>query len=319
MTTDHYGPLQGGGTYLIDETSPAMSVAVFEGHVRTGRDGLYMTGEPPELARHRLSMPDKVEFAWVTDVTTRGALKPAMIDQINARRERFLDKHQRTILLLDIFTPLVSANDFSNVFKFFSYIRDDTHHRDSITIISLDRRALDEAQYRKMSRLARLIFSDENPPDSFLPALKMVEGQTYVLKSGGKRAYRIAAEAARCDRQLMCVVRTFPDSLREQAFMPAWTEFRWLSRASHPDVMRPDRPAELFERLTNFMSKDRAVLLLDGVDLLIAEVGFNELYRMVSHLKDLARLHKGNLLIQVPPSSLTPGEFQKISAEAEII
>ena len=140
-----------------------------------------------------------------------------------------------------------------------------------------------------------------------------------MLRSGGKRAYRIAAEAARCDRQLMCVVRTFPDSLREQAFMPAWTEFRWLSRASHPDVMRPDRPAELFERLTNFMSKDRAVLLLDGVDLLIAEVGFNELYRMVSHLKDLARLHKGNLLIQVPPSSLTPGEFQKISAEAEIV
>ncbi|MBM4248448.1 MAG: DUF835 domain-containing protein [Euryarchaeota archaeon] len=319
MTTDHYGPLQGGGTYLVDETSPGMSVAVFEGHVRTGRAGLYITGEPPELARHRLAVADKVDITWVTDVSVPGALKPAMIDQINARRERFLEKHQKTILLLDIFTHLVSANDFANVFKFYSYIRDDTHHRDSITIISLDRRALEEGQYRKMSRLARLIFSDENPPDSFLPALKMVEGHTYVLKSGGKRAYRIAAEAARCDRQLMCVVRTFPDSLREQALMPAWTEFHWLSRASHPDVVRPDRPAELFERLTQFLSKDRAILLLDGIDLLIAEVGFNELYRAVTHLKDLARVRKGNLLIQVPPSSLTPGEFQKIAAEAEII
>ena len=319
LTTDHYGPLQAGGTYIIDETSPGMSVAVFEGHVKTGRAGLYMTSEPPELARHRLSLPDKVEYAWVTDVSAPEALKPAMIDQINARRERFLEKHPRTIMLLDIFTSLASANDFSNVFKFFSYIRDDTHHRDSITIITLDKRSLEESQYRKMSRLARIVFTDENPPDSFMPALKMEEGHTYVLRSGGKRAYRIAAEAARADRQLMCVVRTFPDSLREQSLMPAWTEFRWLSRASHPDVMRPDRPAELFDRLSEFMCKGRSVLLLDGIDLLIAEIGFNELYRMVTQLKDLARLNKGNLLILVPPSSLTAGEFQKLASEAEVI
>jgi hypothetical protein len=296
-----------------------MSIAVFQGSMEAGRAGLYITGEPPELARHRLSMPEKVDFAWVTDVSAPNALKPAMIDQINARRERFLEKNHRTIMLLDIFTSLVSANDFSNVFKFYSYIRDDTHHRDSISIISLDRRSLDESQFRKMSRLARVVFNDENPPDSFLPSMNIVEGTTYVLKSRGKRAYRIAAEAARHDRQLMCVVRTFPDSLREQAFMPAWTEFRWLSRASHPDVMRPDRPDELFSRLSQFMSKDRAVLLLDGIDLIIAEIGFNELFRMVSHLKDLARLHNGNLLIPVPSSSLTPNEFRKLASEAEII
>jgi hypothetical protein len=316
---DRSGPLQPGGTYIIDETSPGMSVAVFEGHVRAGRAGLYITGEPPDIARKRLSLPERVEFAWVTDVSMPGALKPAMIDQINARRERFLEKHPRTILLLDMFTALESANDISNVLKFFNYIRDDTHHRDSITVISLDRRALDEPRFRKMGRLARVVFSEENPPDEFLPGLKLAEGQTYVLKSGSKRAYRIAAEAARCDRQLMCVVRTFPDSLREQAFMPAWTEFRWLSRASHPDVMRPDRPAELFDRLSQFLSKDRAVLVLDGIDLLIAEMGFNELFRMVAQLKDLARLHKGNLLIPVPPSSLTPGEFRKLASEAEVI
>jgi archaellum biogenesis ATPase FlaH len=319
LTSDHFGPLQSGGTYIVDETSPGMSVAVFEGHVQTGRAGLYITGEPPDLARHRLSLPDKVEYAWVTDVSAPNALKPAMIDQINARRERFLEKHPRTILLLDIFTPLVSANDFGNVFKFFSYIRDDTHHRDSITVITLDKRSLEDAQYRKMIRLARVLFSEENPPDSFLPAQKLVEGHTYVMKSGGKRAYRIAAEAARADRQLMCVVRTFPDSLREQSLMPAWTEFRWLSKASHPDVMRPDRPAELFQRLSEFMCKDRTVLLLDGIDLLVAEVGFNELYRMVTQLKDLARLNKGNLIVLVPPSSLTPGEFRKLAAECELI
>jgi archaellum biogenesis ATPase FlaH len=222
-------------------------------------------------------------------------------------------------MLLDIFTSLVSANDFSNVFKFFSYIRDDTHHRDSITVITLDRRSLEEAQYRKMNRLARVVFSEENPPDSFLPGLKLVEGQTYVLKSGGKRAYRIAAEAARHDRQLMCVVRTFPDSLREQSLMPAWTEFRWLSKASHPDVMRPDRPAELFNRLSEFMCKGRTVLLIDGIDILIAEIGFTELYRMINHLKDLARLNKGNMLVLVPPSSLTPNEFRKLSSECELI
>ena len=319
LTSDHFGPLQSGGTYIIDESTPGMSVYVFEGLVRTGRAGLYITGEPTELARRRLGLPDKVEYAWVTDVSAPGALKPAMIDQINARRERFLEKHERNILLLDILTPLISANEFSNVFKFFSYMRDDTHHRDSITVISLDSRSLDESQFRKVSRLAREVFSDENPPDIFMPGLTMEEGHTYILKSGGKRGYRIAAEAAREDRPLICLVRTFPDSLREQSFMPPWTEFHWLSKAPHPGVLRPDRPSELFKRLSDFMCMGRAVVLVDGIDILIAEIGFNQLYRMVTQLKDLARLNRGNLLILVPPSSLTPNEFRKLSHEAEIV
>ena len=319
LTTEHYGPLQTGGTYMIDEASPGMSVAVFEGLVRHGRAGLYITGEPTELASRRLSLPDKVDFAWVTDVSAPGALKPAMIDQINARRERFLEKNQRTILLVDILTPLLSANDFSNVYKFYSYIRDDTHHRDSITVVSLDSRSLGDADFRKFSRLARDVFSDENPPDIFLPGMDMEEGHTYILKSGGKRGYRIAAEAAKQDRPLICVVRTFPDSLREQSFMPPWTEFHWLSKAPHPGVLRPDRPAELFKRLSDFMCMGRAVVLVDGIDIIIAEIGFNQLYRMVTHLKDLAKLNKGNLLILIPPSSLTANEFDRLSHEAEIV
>lgn len=319
MTTDHYGPLVTGGTYIVDESSPAISVAVFEGIVRTGRAGLYITGEPMELARRRLSLPDKVEYAWVTDVSAPGALKPAMIDQINARRERFLEKHPRTILMLDILTPLISANEFSNVYKFFSYMRDDTQHRDSITLISLDSHALDEQQYRKIHRLAREIFSDENPPDIFLPGLTLEEGKTYILKSGGKRGYRIAAEAGRQDRPLLCLVRTFPDSLRERTLMPEWTEFHWLSKAEHPGVLRPDCPKELFKRLSDFMAMGRAVILVDGIDILIAETGFNELYRMVTHLKDLARLNKGNLLVMIPPHSLTQNEFSKLSAEVDIV
>jgi len=304
---------------MIDEAAPGMSVAVFEGLVRHGRTGLYITGEPPDLSKRRLALPDKVDFAWVTDVSAPGALKPAMIDQINARRERFLEKNAKTILLLDILTPLLSANDFSNVFKFYSYIRDDTHHRDSITIVSLDSHSLDESDFRKLSRLARDVFSDENPPDIFLPGMDMEEGQTYILKSGGKRGYRIAADAAKEDRPLVCVVRTFPDSIREQSFMPSWTEFHWLSKAPHPGVLRPDRPTELFKRLSDFMCMGRAVVLLDGIDILVAEMGFNQLYKMITHLKDLAKLNKGNLLVIIPPSSLTPNEFKRLSHEALIV
>ena len=308
-----------GGTYIFDEATPQMSVAVFEGIMRTGRPGLLITGEPVELARRRLSMADKTEFAWVTDVSAPGAIKPAMIDQINARRERFVEKHPHTIMLFDIMSTLLSANEFANVFKFYSYIRDDTQHRDTMTLISLDSNTMDGSQYRKLHRLGREVFSDENPPDAFLPALQMEEGRTYLLKSGGKRGYRIAAAAGRTDRPVLCLVRTFPDSIREQAIMPEWTEFHWLSKAEHPGVLRPDRPQELFKRLSDFMMMGRAVVLLDGIDLLIAEIGFNELFKMTANLKDLARMHKGNLLLLIPPGSLTPGEYRKLVHEVEVI
>lgn len=319
LASDDKEMLHAGGTYIVDEAVPRLSLALFESELSTGRDGLYITSEPVEQARRRLGAPEKTEVVWVTDVSAPGAIKPAMIDQINARRERFLEKRPKTIILLDIFSSLTSANEFSNVFKFFNYIRDDTHHRNSMTVISLDSRALEQAQYRRIRRLARDVFSDENPPEPYLPDFALEEGKTYILKSGERRGYKTASAAARAGRRVLCIVRGFPDSVKKGYDLPDEVELCWLTRTGHPGALRPDHVPELAQRVQKFLSPGNGLVLLDGLDILVAENGFTEFYRILSHIKDLTRLTKGILLVTVPTGSLSFDDMRKLSQDADVV
>lgn len=289
---------------------------LFQEAIRSGRAGLYISSEPREHARAHLSIEGDIDTAWVTDVSAPGALKPAMLDQINALRERFLSRHTGTVILLDIFNALASANDFSNVFKFFTYMRDDTHGRDSVILISLDSRAMDASRFRMVRRLAKEVFSEESPPEAFLRTMPIQEGRTYIFTSGEARAYRMAAEASKAGRPVLCLVREFPDSVREARALPPEVNILWLSRTGHPMALGP---SNMSMKVAGALEKGRSVVLLDGFDILLAEIGFNELYRIVSHMKDIARVSGGNLLIHAPRTSLSAEELRKLSQGAETV
>lgn len=311
--------LEPGNTYIIDEPEPRLSLVLFEEAVHCGRAGLYITSEPQEQARARLKVKENVDTAWVTDVTAPGALKPAMLDPINALRERFLERRGKTVILFDIFNALVSANDFGNVFKFFSYIRDDSHHRDSINLIALDSKAMKEPQFRMIWRLAKDTFSNESRPDLLRPHFQPVEGSTYIFASAESRAYRLAAEMAGSGRPVMLLGRDLPETVRQRHALPSEAVVLWLSRSKHQHALGPDRPKELFDMVSGFLSFGKALVVLDGLDILMAELGFNELYRLVSHIKDQARLTGGILLMIVPKGSLSAEELRKFSQGAEIV
>jgi hypothetical protein len=150
--------LQKGYTYIIDESSTELSLTLFESCLKAGRAGLCITGEPPQHLAHRHSFKEAVEVVWITDATHSGALRPAMLDQINARRERFLEKHSRSVFLIDAFNLLSISNDLNNILRFFTLIRDDTAGRDSISLVSIDSKAVPEMRYRQVRRLAQKIF-----------------------------------------------------------------------------------------------------------------------------------------------------------------
>lgn len=310
--------LEPGNTYIIDEPEPCLSVTLFEQAVRSGRAGLFLSSEPRERARARLGNVE-VDTAWVTDVSAPGALKPAMLDPINALRERFMDRHPRTVVLFDIYNALASANDFNNVFKFFSYIRDDSHHRDSINLISLDSAALKASEFRMVRRLARDVLSNDNRPDSLRPAIDWAEGSTYIFASAEARAYRVAAEAGRAGRHVMVLTRDLPDGVRQRHSLHDSAVVLWLSRTKHQHSLRPDGSKELFDKVAGFMGLGKAMVVLDGLDILMAELGFNELFSTVSHMKDQARMTGSILLIVAPKGSLSAEELRKFSHAAEVV
>ncbi|MEM4729478.1 MAG: DUF835 domain-containing protein [Thermoplasmata archaeon] len=152
--------LEPGGMYIVDEEFPCLSVSLFLGLVGEGRRGLIISSDPPEQLRNAHGIPEGVGVVWVTEAEAPSALRPSLVDQINAVRERFVVGEGGSVVLLDIFNQLVSSNDFSTVFKFFNYIRDDTLKRNSVVLVSIDSRAAEERHFRMVKRLARAIIRE---------------------------------------------------------------------------------------------------------------------------------------------------------------
>ncbi len=166
--------LEPGRMYLVDEERPGLSFSLLKELVQEGRRALILSSEPPEMVRRAHSLPEGVELVWVTEVSSPGALKPSMVDHMNAARERFLAMGERSAVLLDVFNQLVCANDFSTVFKFLNYIRDDTLGRDSVVLVSIDSMAVDVRHLRMVRRLVAGVLSESSgaqdaPPGGPIP------------------------------------------------------------------------------------------------------------------------------------------------------
>lgn len=93
--------------YIVDEEAPGLSVSLLLGLVGEGRRGLVISSEPPERLRAEHRIPEGVGVVWVTETGPPGSLRPSMVDQLNAVRERFQAGGGGSAVLLDLFNQLV--------------------------------------------------------------------------------------------------------------------------------------------------------------------------------------------------------------------
>ena len=160
-----------------------------------------------------------------------------------------------------------------------------------------------------------------SPPELCLP-IKAAIGQVKEMAAAGLKVLLPRFVSRRVGRRFYfgCPKYIgFPDMVRKSYGLPEQIELCWLTRTGHPGALRPDHVPELAQRVQRFLSPGNGLVLLDGLDILVAENGFTEFYRILSHIKDLTRLTKGILLVVVPPGSLSPDEFRKLSQDAEVV
>lgn len=116
----------------------------------------------------------------------------------------------------------------------------------------------------------------------------------------------------------MMITRTFPEKVQKsEKFedMPIW----WLSREENPQSIDPLSLAKLVHVIKDFVqNNERAVILLDGLEYLILQNGFETALRFIQALNDLVTLNKATLIVPVNPSSLSVKEMSLLEKEMEI-
>lgn len=116
----------------------------------------------------------------------------------------------------------------------------------------------------------------------------------------------------------MVITRTFPEKIQKsERFekLPIW----WLSREENPQSVDPLSLAKIAHVIKEFVQhKEKAVVLLDGLEYLILQNGFETALRFIQALNDLITLNKATLIVPVNPSSLSVKELSLLEKEMEI-
>lgn len=141
----------------------------------------------------------------------------------------------------------------------------------------------------------------------------------YELEEGGLYLVKESAPllSLQCFRELLRAgyrgahLSRSPPGLRPQDDTPPH-EFRWISRRPGGGALGPDLSA--LEAWFEGLRRNTAVLL-DRLDYLVSENGFDESLRLVHRLRELAYVHGHIILLSVDPATLPPTGLPALEKE----
>lgn len=147
------------------------------------------------------------------------------------------------------------------------------------------------------------------------------EGQSYLSKERRPdRSYRVFKALVAQKLPGLLITRQSPERVRQDPGLVA-SRVIGLGHAPGPDVYRPEDLASLSQVIGRFLgaNRGRGVILLDGLESLIAENGFRSTVLFVEHVNELVLQHKAIFLLPVPPDKLTEREQALLERNVRIL
>jgi len=145
--------LESGHTYMVKEYKPERSFDLFLNEVNTGCKGLYISRtNPKQIEDERTSDPDfqllsnLISIYWLTDsLTDKKSISPEP-DQLFAFISDFMERNEKSVILLDGLEYLISHANFEQILRFVQGIKDKVGVHNSRLIIPINPQALSEKE-----------------------------------------------------------------------------------------------------------------------------------------------------------------------------
>jgi hypothetical protein len=153
------------------------------------------------------------------------------------------------------------------------------------------------------------------------PAYELERAQTYaILERDGTHAYEIFRDLVTHGAQGLCITRRSPKVITAKYGLER-TPILWLSRiAAEKNTLPPSPPEKVALAVERFISfGSNTVVMLDGVEYLIAHNDFASVLALLHDLNELVSLHDAILLLPMDPVAFQEREFALICREANVL
>lgn len=174
---------------------------------------------------------------------------------------------------------------------------------------------------REKSFLQGLTVPIAEKPATSLPAYQLERAQTYaILERDSTHAFEIFRDLVTHGAQGLCITRRSPKVVTTKYGLER-TPILWLSRvAAEKNTVPPSPPEKVALAVERFMSLgSNAVVMLDGVEYLIAHNDFASVLALLHDLNELVSVHDAILLLPMDPVAFQEREFALICREANVL
>ncbi len=156
-------------------------------------------------------------------------------------------------------------------------------------------------------------------PDFFLTF-----GESYIVdEEKPTRSYDIFKQAINRGRAGLCITRTHPESISFYGSSEN-VRFIWLTsvnyRLGKVSSLQPTDLSLITNEINSFIREGlKGIVLLDGVELLITNNGFDSTAKALTSIKDNIRVNKGILIISINLKTLKEEEKNFLIREFNLI
>ena len=153
------------------------------------------------------------------------------------------------------------------------------------------------------------------------PAYELERAQTYaILERDSTHAFEIFRDLVTHGAQGLCITRRSPKVVTTKYGLER-TPILWLSRiATEKNTVPPSPPEKVALAVERFISLGtNAVVMLDGVEYLIAHNDFSSVLSLLHDLNELVSIHDAILLLPMDPVAFQEREFALICRETNVL
>jgi len=149
------------------------------------------------------------------------------------------------------------------------------------------------------------------------PSVSLGGSSTYLVKeASSEEAYRLFVEAIRSGRKGLCITRVFPAKVRERFGSPD-LPILWLSNVGKEDAIRPKDLEKLSLAIERFLTLEKGVVLMDGIEYLVTNNNFLTVLRLLQSIRDQVAINNAILLLSVNPSTFDSHQLTLLEREVD--
>jgi hypothetical protein len=151
---------QASSTYLVKESMPAQTYAIFLAELRKGRKGFCVTRVYPQKVREKYGIAVDVPIVWLSNVGKDDSVRPKDLEKLSLALEQFITK-EAGVILMDGIEYLITNNNFLTVLRLVQALRDTVAIHGATLVVSVNPSALDTHQMTLLEKEVDSVVTSE--------------------------------------------------------------------------------------------------------------------------------------------------------------